>query len=242
MSNAWKRDSVDKDDPIRIKILVLGPVKCGKTSIANFLADSTELRSLEYHPTIGARVLEFVGDELEVDGVNLEADIELWDCSGDLQYRKCWPAMREEAQGVILICNPEFDRGDDLLIWYEHFIRPLNMDSKYVLLLLHHTSDNTNDGNIAAFSCPHQLNKATIFPANIDHEGEHLKSAFAKFLLHVITDMKDSKMNESPENDHMSIKRNSDDDMGSYNLNDEVDTPILPEETNSPKRNFSEDD
>lgn len=42
-----------------IKILVIGPPKSGKTSIANILADMAEGPSAQYKPTVALRIVEF---------------------------------------------------------------------------------------------------------------------------------------------------------------------------------------
>lgn len=47
-------------DKQRGKILVLGPKRCGKTRIANFLSGFEENPNFEvYKPTAGTRILEF---------------------------------------------------------------------------------------------------------------------------------------------------------------------------------------
>ena len=87
-----------------MKLLVVGPQKCGKTSISNYVSGKTlELnnaslpnsqisnRDTPYDPTIGARILEF---EHHATG---GTSIELWDVSGDQAYEPCWPAV---LQGV----------------------------------------------------------------------------------------------------------------------------------------------
>jgi hypothetical protein len=58
----------------------------GKTTIANFLSDSTENSSGENRPTQGVRILEFEIQNLNVNNEKLKAEIELWDCSGDHKY------------------------------------------------------------------------------------------------------------------------------------------------------------
>lgn len=46
-----------------------------------------------------------------------EKIIELWDCSGDPRYEKCWPALRLGVRGVVLVVDPERSTSDDLLFW-----------------------------------------------------------------------------------------------------------------------------
>jgi Rab-like protein 5 len=89
---------------IKVKLLLIGPVKVGKTTIANFLAGINKSVTEEYHPTAGVRyfnivycvytlerILEFEKDvqipgKPSWQGGNQRLDIELWDCSGDRKY------------------------------------------------------------------------------------------------------------------------------------------------------------
>ena len=62
-------------------------LQSGKTVIANFLSDATETSSDDYHPTQGCRILEFEINNIPVPkGTNVNAEVELWDCSGDNKY------------------------------------------------------------------------------------------------------------------------------------------------------------
>ena len=42
-----------------IKILVIGPVQSGKSTIANFIAERTQSSGMGYRPTSGVRILQF---------------------------------------------------------------------------------------------------------------------------------------------------------------------------------------
>lgn len=57
-------------------------VQSGKTTISNFLADATEIPS-EHRPTKGVRILEFETQNINVRNKFVQAEIEMWDCSGD---------------------------------------------------------------------------------------------------------------------------------------------------------------
>ena len=58
-----------------------------KSSIANLLSDATESSGADYHPTAGCRILEFpVNNIPTTTGKNIDADVELWDCSGDNKF------------------------------------------------------------------------------------------------------------------------------------------------------------
>lgn len=114
----------------KAKIIVVGPLKAGKTRLANHIATShiAELESRSaardnaepahkpaldaYLPTAGVRILEFDREITHSTGKRggaraAQLSVELWDCSGDQQYQSCWPAILSGAIGVILVYNPE---------------------------------------------------------------------------------------------------------------------------------------
>ncbi|OZC08506.1 hypothetical protein X798_04438 [Onchocerca flexuosa] len=105
--------------PLKIKILVLGPPKSGKTTVSNYLADSNDISLNTNRPTRGVRIVEFESNDLELNGERVEAEVELWDCSGDKQYERCWPAIRRNTDGVIFVCKSDQDNGSALLPWYQ---------------------------------------------------------------------------------------------------------------------------
>ena len=82
-----------------LKILIIGPSKGGKSSVASFLSGSKDtLMSTSPGPTIGVRIFSF-----ERNNTN----IELWDVSGDQSYETSWPAVTKDADGALLIFNAD---------------------------------------------------------------------------------------------------------------------------------------
>ena len=61
----------------KLKILVVGPCRAGKTVVSNFLADATENTGGEYRPTAGCRILEFESQSLNVNNKVAKADVEV---------------------------------------------------------------------------------------------------------------------------------------------------------------------
>ena len=83
-----------------MKILLVGPSRAGKSTLASFLAgilDSTT-PAAEPAPTVGVRILEFN---------SVGAPIELWDVSGDQSYENTWPAVQQGMDGIVLCYSPE---------------------------------------------------------------------------------------------------------------------------------------
>lgn len=82
-----------------IKIVVVGPQKSGKSGLVSFLAGvSDSPTGLAMEPTIALRILE-----TERKGI----PIELWDTSGDQSFENTWPAVQKDADGIMLVYNPE---------------------------------------------------------------------------------------------------------------------------------------
>ena len=61
--------------------------------------------------------------------------VELWDCSGDLQYEQCWPALQEDAKGVIVVFNPE-NAGQKGQVgnWFEWFVKQVGLGGEQCLV------------------------------------------------------------------------------------------------------------
>jgi len=101
--------------------------------LANVLAENAETASETYRPTIGVRILEFEG---EVRCVSQHVTIELWDVSGDTKYQKCWPAIKKDAVGCVLVYNPErTNHEQEIEQWYQWFPKSMNMSPNQVMVI-----------------------------------------------------------------------------------------------------------
>eukprot|EP00164_Ancoracysta_twista_P000557 GFYU01000741.1.p1 GENE.GFYU01000741.1~~GFYU01000741.1.p1 ORF type:complete len:193 (-),score=41.65 GFYU01000741.1:359-937(-) len=128
---------------VKGKILVIGDTKVGKTRLANILAGH-DAGSTAYSPTVGVRVLECERqlNHVMINGYNraqnVRLQVELWDCSGDAKYKACWPAMLKDADGVILMFNPElphFEKGTEQ--WFKHFVQVGQFTEHQCILFAH---------------------------------------------------------------------------------------------------------
>ena len=70
---------------------------------------------------------------------------------------------------------------------YNEFVLKPGLKLDNVMVLLHHTSERTNDSAIADFRLPQQMNGIYTVPSNIDHEGESLKTEFNRFLMQLFS-------------------------------------------------------
>ena len=70
---------MDEDDDIKLKIVVAGPEKCGKSTLCNFFADLVQgfgSADNPYVPTAGVRILEF---DKEMEDHEESTPVEIWD-------------------------------------------------------------------------------------------------------------------------------------------------------------------
>lgn len=68
------------------------------------------------------------------------------------RYEDCWPAIKENANGVILVANPEEHTGSDLQMWYQEFVEKERIDLKCVMVILNEQgAKKTNHEQISGF-------------------------------------------------------------------------------------------
>lgn len=118
-----------------LKIIVAGPLSCGKSEIANILSNASKGYTGNYTPTIAVRILEF-SSALDINGMQTSIDIQLWDTSGDEKYSLTWPAIAKDADGMLLVYNG-YKKKDAQAI--ERYCRELGkeLSSKQVLVVAH---------------------------------------------------------------------------------------------------------
>uniref|UniRef100_A0A914UPD6 Intraflagellar transport protein 22 homolog n=1 Tax=Plectus sambesii TaxID=2011161 RepID=A0A914UPD6_9BILA len=176
--------------PFKTKILILGPIQSGKTTIANYLADATEMTGGDYRPTQGVRIVEFESNDLELHGKSIDAEVELWDCSGDKKFEKCWPAIQKDTHGVILVCNPESqEHSKELEQWYTAFVTRRGIRQSHVIVFVHQKPESLGGSNneaLADFRLPSTMTGIQCVPSNIEEDGENLRLEFNNFLCSVI--------------------------------------------------------
>eukprot|EP00826_Nyctotherus_ovalis_P034187 TRINITY_DN2809_c0_g1_i1.p1 TRINITY_DN2809_c0_g1~~TRINITY_DN2809_c0_g1_i1.p1 ORF type:complete len:193 (+),score=54.19 TRINITY_DN2809_c0_g1_i1:59-580(+) len=114
----------------RVKVLLIGPLKSGKTAIANLLAEYQDTLIQTYRPTVGCRVLEFEKELKEGSGRVL---VELWDVSGDPKYEKCWPAIQQKTNGIVFVYDSSTAADTDMSYWIEGFSKKMKLAPQFCI-------------------------------------------------------------------------------------------------------------
>ncbi|CAH1408339.1 unnamed protein product [Nezara viridula] len=170
---------------IKLKIVLIGPSKSGKSTIANFLSEAIDYTNTEYRPTPGVRILEF---ELK-NNESSQTEIELWDCSGEMRYESYWPVFLWNAHGVILIYNPEdMEQSSQLEKYYEQFVTNSYVPKKNTLIMAH-TKKTGFKASMPDFG--DEMSKTTYERVNIFEDSDKLRNVFENYISMVVTDAVD---------------------------------------------------
>ncbi|XP_076621036.1 intraflagellar transport protein 22 homolog [Colletes latitarsis] len=169
-----------------LKVIVVGPVRSGKTSISNFLADATEI-PYDYHPTQGVRILEFEIENININNKCVTQDIELWDCSGDHKFENCWPAIRKNLHGVIFVYSEKSNEClKELQQLYDYFINQTQVGpDRCVIFCYDPEKKNPEISKIISST----FAKVSHVKCNVESGGNKLKSDFSSFINTIVTKM-----------------------------------------------------
>ncbi|XP_063238590.1 intraflagellar transport protein 22 homolog [Bacillus rossius redtenbacheri] len=167
---------------IKLKILVIGPCESGKTTIANLLAEATENAVGDYRPTQAVRILEFECQNLNVNNTLLGCEIELWDCSGNRRFEPCWPAVKQDAQGVVLVYNPSApDHPRELELLHSYFVAQAGLGPGQCLLVAHLRQAADRDAR-ASVKLSNALARLKQVSWNTDEGSSRLRADFSGFV------------------------------------------------------------
>uniref|UniRef100_A0A671QPA2 Intraflagellar transport protein 22 homolog n=2 Tax=Sinocyclocheilus anshuiensis TaxID=1608454 RepID=A0A671QPA2_9TELE len=183
----------------KMKILLIGPSECGKTVLASFLSDTTETIGADYSPTQGVRILEFESQSLSNDNKKSACEVELWDCAGDFKFESCWPALMKDANGVVIVFNPDVPSHlKEIETWHSTFISSQGLQDAQCLLIAHH-KPGSGAGTTRPPLAP-QLNKLPLIHSILEEEPEDVRQEFHKYLGNVMR-----MLSENQEREEMSI-------------------------------------
>lgn len=157
-----------------MKIVVAGPKGSGKTLVANFLASGCSpdlpLSSDTYTPTAGVRILE---------SESRDGNLEIWDASGDHSYESCWKAIMHNADGIILVFNPDAPSQDQQLVdWFDFFVRKNGLRDEQCMIFAHKAGKATTSER---FRPPPLFSKVTA-ALTTPQSGGDIKTMFGDFM------------------------------------------------------------
>ena len=134
----------------KVKILVLGPLKSGKSTITNILGDLQDGPSTVYRPTVGCRIVDFERDPPPSVSQFGKVNVELWDVSGDFKFENCWAPIQKDANGIIFVYDPNNPESeDDLKKFIAMFPKALQIRQSFCLCYInYHNSDGSLNGSI----------------------------------------------------------------------------------------------
>jgi intraflagellar transport protein 22 len=158
-----------------IKVVIAGPKGSGKSTIGNYIGGNREsLVTERYSPTAGVRILE-----MESNGTN----VELWDASGDHAYEACWKAIMNEADGVLLVYNPDAPSQDQQIMdWFEFFVRKNGLSDEQCMVFAHRSNPSTSNDKFRPPPLFSRVNAALTTAQS----GPDVKSMFDNFLKEII--------------------------------------------------------
>lgn len=105
--------------------------------------------------------------------------VELWDCSGDQRYENCWPAIMKDADGVIIVYNPEnAGHQTDVNLWYDYFVKEANISDRACMVFAHRPNAQERARSIRP---PPKLEQTTFVQTTWDSAAE-IRRQFQSFL------------------------------------------------------------
>jgi hypothetical protein len=162
-----------------LKVCVVGPKGTSKSVIANFLANQADhLVADRYEPTAGVRILEC---EVNIGG-SAQA-VEIWDASGDQIYEGCWRSIMHDADGVILVYNPDAPSQDQQIgDWYDFFVKKNGLKDEQTVVFAHRT-DLSNGERFRPPPLFSKVNAALTTPDS----GQEMRQMFETLLKDVVS-------------------------------------------------------
>ncbi|CAL8088743.1 unnamed protein product [Calicophoron daubneyi] len=162
-----------------IKIVIVGPMECGKSYLSNFLSEAVEQVTGEYRPTCGVRIIEYEMN-LPVKNKIFKVDVEIWDVSGNKKYESCWPATFKGAHGAVFVYNPDHaDHGKELDYWHSVLVQNTSLKDGNCCLIGH---KRPNKNEREACNLPIAFGKFQQLMGNVSEEGDKLRESFGKFI------------------------------------------------------------
>ena len=178
---------------LKAKILLGGPCESGKTILANFLTEASDIT--EYNPTQGVRILEFENPRVTSNNKGAGCEFELWGHGSDPESESCWPALMKDSHGVVIIFNASIlSPLKEIEMWCSCFVQQQFLKNTPCLLITHHKPGSGSDKENPALAPP--LNKLKLVHSNLEDDPEEIRMEFIKYLRSIINSVSESKDRE----------------------------------------------
>lgn len=190
----------------RLKILVLGPSKVGKTVVADYLSGTRDTPTMEYKETNPLRILECSLDGLHLDGARrgrgTRADVELWDVAGNTRHQNCWPAIKNSANGIIFVINPEVDGQERELEFWHKFFAAEGVPAEHCIVFAHNsTPQNASPPPKPRMTGP--LQPCSVVETSLEFKADEMKRAFEQLVERILIARREAQENAVMKNDVM---------------------------------------
>lgn len=180
----------------RMKVVVVGPSKSGKTCVTNFLSGARDTPTVDYKETSPLRVLEALIEGVRASGKRqvgrgTRITVEMWDVGGSSKFQACWPACYQNADAVIFVMNPEVrNQEKELELWYKSFAQPAGVPDKHCLVFCHHSSPPENS---AIPQMTGSLRNIRVLETSLDFQSDNFKEAFDKLIETVLSSRREAE-------------------------------------------------
>lgn len=189
----------------RVKILIVGPQQTGKSNIANCLSGLRDTPTESYKETCPLRILETLVEGLNTTGVGkrvgkgARATIELWDVGGSSRFRNCWPAIKNDADGIIFVMNIDVTGQErELDFWSKEFLDTKAIPINHCIVFAHRsTAQQGADGAAGGGSSQSTATRIPPLPrtlstcrgmieTSLDAKSDNFKEAFERLVEQVL--------------------------------------------------------
>ena len=178
---------------LKAKILLGGPCESGKTILANFLTEASDIT--KYNPTQGVRILEFENPRVTSNNKGAGCEFELWGHGSDPESESCWPALMKDSHAVVIIFNASIlSPLKEIEMWCSCFVQQQFLKNTPCLLITHHKPGSGSDKENPALAPP--LNKLKLVHSNLEDDPEEIRMEFIKYLRSIINSVSESKDRE----------------------------------------------
>lgn len=161
-----------------LKIIVVGPPKSGKTEIADILSAASKGFQGNTKPTVALRILEF-STTIDVNGMQSNISIQLWDTSGEEKYSAAWPAIAKNADGVMLVYNAN-DKNQGRLV--ENYFKKFAQDVSPIQCLVVAHRIGESEGKPTRPKLPKSYEHVQIAIVDIKESTDSFFDQFNSFL------------------------------------------------------------